>query len=230
MATKEEIRARAKQLIAENPLSGKERINKQLRAEFGKGLRSSTVLKLKGEVSAERPSLYPQLYSTGSVPRGLNEIYKGWLRSGFLAFEARELTLGHGDRYRSFDAKAVFDSIPGQLARETRANLVRQQLRDGWTKKQIRDNITDFYLRSKKTDVWAHIRAEYKPKKQVDYTDYREKVRRRAKAKQRRLEKPRPSSNKQDWIAQLKQRIERETNPYTRARLRQQIINLGGKP
>lgn len=187
MATKQERISRAKEIIESYPSAGKSRVNQYLKAEFGKGLRSSTVLELKRQVAAEKPRLYSELYERGGVPRGYNEIYKGWIRAGFLAFEAREFTLGHGSRYMAFDARAVFDSEPARAARQFRSDLIRQQLAQGWTKKQIRDNIIDFYRRSKKVDPWSHIRAEYKPRKTIDYIDYREKVRRRARARQRRL-------------------------------------------
>lgn len=226
MATKQEIRARAKELIESQPSAGKERINKQLRAEFGVGLRSSTVLKLKEEVAEAKPALYPQLYAMGSVTKGLNDIYRGYLKAGFLAFEARELTLGHGERYRAFDARAVFDSAPAIAARQTRINWVRDLLKQGWTKKQIRDNIIDFYRRSKKVDVWQHIRAEYKPRKKVDYKEYKTKARKRARAKQKSLLK----GGREEWIEQLKQRMSTATTPQERERYRQQIINLGGRP
>lgn len=225
MATKQEIRARAKQLITETPTAGKERINKQLRIEFGKGLRSSTVLKLKAEVATEKPSLYPLLYATGSVPKALNEIYKGWIRAGFLAFEARELTLGHGGRYRAFDAKAIFESKPGQLARDTRTKMIREQLHAGLTKKQIRQNIIDFYLRSKRVDPWEHIRAEYKPRKKTDYKDYKSKARRRAKSKQSRL-----LGNKDIWIIQLRESAQKAKTIEQRKQFEQQIRKLGGTP
>lgn len=228
MATKQEITERAKEIIASNPTAGKTRVNRQLREEFGKGLRSSTILKLKGEVATEKPSLYPLLYARGSVPKELRDIYNGWKQAGFLTFEARELTLGHGERYRSFDAKAVFDSIPGQKARETRLNLVRQQFRDGWTKKQIRDNIIDFYIKGRKVGPWEHIRAEYKPRQKQDYSS---KARIRAKAKQKRLKRSQPiATTRAEWIEQLKQKISREPSPQRRNQFRQQIINLGGTP
>lgn len=231
MATRQEIMARAKQLIEQSPSAGKARINKQLQAEFGVGLRSSAVLKLKEEVATAIPSLAPELYRTGGVPKGLNDIYKGWRNAGFLPFEARELTVGHGERYRAFDAKAVFDSAPGEAARQTRTDLIRQQLRNGWTRKQIRENIIDFYLKSRKFDPWRHIRAEYKPLKKVDYRDYQGKARRRAKVAQKRLMRTTPvASSKEEWIEQLKERIHSSKNLQERERLKQQIVNLGGTP
>lgn len=225
MATKQQIINRARELIINTPSAGKERINKQLRAEFGVGLRSATVLKLKAEVAEAKPALYPQLYALGSVTKGLNDIYRGYLRAGFLAFEARELTLGHGKRFRAFDARAVFDSAPAQAARQTRLNWVRDLLKQGWTKQQIQQNIIDFYLKSKRVDVWRHIRAEYKPRKRVDYKEYKTKARRRAKSSQRRLTKP---MDKDEWIAQLRHGMSKTSNPELRERYRRQIINLGG--
>jgi hypothetical protein len=231
MATKTEILAKAKELITSHPTSGKNRINVMLKSEFGVGLRSATILKLKAEVATEQPALYPMLYAAGSVPKVLNEVYKGWIRSGFLAFEARELTLGHGSRYRAFDAKAVYDSIPGQKARETRSNMVHEQLRMGWTKQQIRQNIIDFYLKSKKVDPWAHIRAEYKPKKRVDFRDYKTRARIRARSKQKRLSRKTPvATTPAEWIGQLRERMNKTTSLEERDRMRRQIINLGGTP
>lgn len=189
MATKrQEIIDRAKEILAANPYFGKERVNQFLRVEFGVGLRSSKILSLKREVGEEKPELYADLYERGSVGGGLNDIYRGWIKAGFLPAEARELTIGSGVSYRNFDARAVYDSEPGKAAREFRANLVSQQLSMGWSKKQIIDNILDFYRRIKKFDPWEHIRAEYKPRKKVDYIEGRRK---RAIRRQRDIMKAR---------------------------------------
>lgn len=187
MASKEAILARAKEIIEIYPGAGKNRVNQYLRVEFGVGLRSEVVLRLKREVAGERPQMLWELYARGGLPRGYRDIYRGWLDAGFLPFEARELTLGHGERYRQFDARAVFDSIPGRRARQFRREIIQQQLAMGWSKKRIRGNMIDFYRKGRKVDPWEHIRAEYKPRKRVDFVDYRDKVRARARAKQRRL-------------------------------------------
>ncbi len=187
MATKAEIETRARQIIESDPTSGKQRVNKILRMEFGKGLRSATILKLKREVASEHPALLSQLYERGGVDRGLNKVYAAWIKSGFMPFEARELTVGHGVRYRSFDAQAVYDSGTGQAARHSRIDLIKQLRDKGWTNEEIRQHIIDFYRKSKTADVWTHIRAEYVPRKRIDFVDYRDAVRRRARAKQRRL-------------------------------------------
>ena len=184
MATKQELKTRAKELIISNPTAGKNKINTILKAEYGEGLRSRTILQLKQEVAVENPKLIPQLYRTGGVSTNYKEIYNGWRAAGFLPFEARELTIGHE---HPFDAKAVFDSIPSQRAREFRVSIIKEQLNVGWSVKQIKDNILDFYIRGKKVDPWEHIRAEYKPRKKIDFIDYREQIRKRAKAKQKRL-------------------------------------------
>ncbi len=187
MATKQEIINRAKEIIQSDPTSGKNRINTILKIEYGKGLRSETILKLKREVATEHPSLIPQLYQRGSVPKSYNDIYRGWIKSGFLPFEAREFTLGHGNRYKNFDAQAVYDSEPARSARAFRQRIIKEQLQAGWTMKRIKENLIDFYIRGKTKDPWEHIRAEYKPRKKVDYIDYKDKIRARAKAKQNRL-------------------------------------------
>jgi len=191
MVSKQEIITRAKEIIESHPTVGKAKVNEFLRAEFGIGLRSSTVLSLKREVASEQPKLFSELYRRGSVAKGLDDIYKGWRDAGFLPSEARELTVGHGDRYLKFDARAVYNSPTGQSAREFRSKIVREQIKMGWTKKQIRDNLIDFYRRIRKFDPWEHIRAEYKPKKTVDFIDYRDKIRQRAKRRQQRMLKGR---------------------------------------
>lgn len=187
MASREEILARAKEIIEVYPSAGKDRVNQYLRAEYGVGLRSEAILRLKREVSAERPQMLWELYARGGLPRGYNQIYRGWIEAGFLPFEAREFTVGHGSRYLAFDARAVFNSTTGKAARRFRTELIQQQLAMGWSRREIRENIIDFYRRGRKVDPWEHIRAEYKPRKRIDFIDYREKVRARAKARQRRL-------------------------------------------
>lgn len=185
--TRQEIFDRAKEIIEAMPTAGKARVNELLRVEYGVGLRSSKILELKREVSEEKPLLFAELYRSGSVGGGLNDIYKGWRDAGFLPSEARELTVGRGSRYKDFDARAVYNSEPGQAARRTRRAMVQQQLDMGWSKKRIRDNIVDFYMRIKDFDPWEHIRAEYKPRQKIDFVEYEEKRRRRAKGRQRRL-------------------------------------------
>ena len=187
MATKEEIRARAKEIIKADPTAGKNRVNAILRIEYGAGLRSDTLLKLKAEVARDNPKLAPDLYRTGGVSPQLRTIYKGWKDAGFLPFEARELTIGHGT---PFDAQTVFDSIPAQLAREFRMKIIQEQLKMKWDAKRIRENILDFYRRSKSSSPWEHIRAEYKPRLKKDFLTYKtlaNKRKIRAKAKQNRL-------------------------------------------
>jgi len=181
---KQAVTDRARQIIRENPRWGKNRINNELRTEFHKGLRSATILSLKGEISRENPRLTSEYYSRGGVPARLLDVYNGWKTAGFTPWEARELTIGHGDK---FDAHKVYDSVPAQQAREFRMKIIREQRAMGWAPKRIRENIMDFYRRGKDSSPWEHIRAEYKPREQKDFLTYRELVRRRAKAKQKRL-------------------------------------------
>ena len=187
MANKEDIRIRAKELIKDNPTWGKNKINDVLRKEYGVGIRSTSVLALKSEVSRENPKMSSTLYRTGGVSPKLNDIYNNWRVAGFLPFEARELTVGHG---KEFDARKVFDSIPAQEARAFRLKIINEQIKMGWTKKQIYENILDFYTRSKSASPWEHIRAEYKPRLKKDFQTYKtlaNKRRIKAKAKQNRL-------------------------------------------
>jgi hypothetical protein len=184
MAKNEALTSRARGIIEANPTYGKNKVNAILKSEFGVGLRDDTLLQIKREVAFDNPKLIPDLYRTGGVPKGKLAIYQGYRESGFLPFEARELTIGHG---KDFNSQEVYDSIPAQQARAFRKHIIEEQIKLGWTKEQIKDNISDFYKRGKNSSVWEHIRAEYKPRKKVDFVDYREDIRRRAKAKQNRL-------------------------------------------
>lgn len=184
MVSRDIILSRAKGIIEANPTYGKDKINAILKSEFGVGIRSSALLQIKRDVATTNPRLIPYLYRTGGVPNKYVGIYNGWRKAGFLPFEARELTIGH--KY-GYDAKAVFDSEPAKSARAFRTQIIKQQIEMGWTKQQIIDNIIGFYTRGKGSSPWEHIRAEYKPRKVIDFKEYRERVRVRAKRKQNRL-------------------------------------------
>lgn len=225
MAKRKEILSRAKELIESMPSAGKERINTLLRKEYGRGLRNSVILGIKAEVSIQIPSLYPKLYQSGSVSKGYREIYNGWRAAGFLPFEARELTLGHGKRYQQFDSKRVFNSEPSIAARETREKLIKLYIKQGFTPKQIRAIVYKYYTDSKKVDPWEHIRAEYKPRDKVKRTDYMNKVRKRSKSKQKRLNR-----TSEELIIEMRKSLAKTTDPRIKRDLIWQIRNLGGTP
>lgn len=178
---------RVKELIKAEPSIGKNRINSYLRAEFGSGLRDGKVLEIKNTVAGENPNLLPDMYTHGGVSRDRLETYHGWVKAGFLPFEAREFVMGHGDRYKNFDYKAIYDSAPGRAARATRTRIIEDNKKSGWSWKQNVDNIVNFYKHSKDKDPWEHIRAEYHGRKVVDFKDYRQKIAKRAQRKQKRL-------------------------------------------
>jgi hypothetical protein len=73
MATREQIIARAKELITQNPLWGKDRINKELRSEFGVGLRRIEVAKLKRVSPIPETARQVQL-----VVNRQQSLMKGW--------------------------------------------------------------------------------------------------------------------------------------------------------
>jgi len=197
MATNQEILARAREIIRSQPTAGKERVNYYLRAEFGVGLRSSTVLRIKSDVAKAHPVLAPELYRGGGYRRGFRDIYNDWRSAGFTPYEARELTVG-GGRLTIAGSRKVYDSKPGKKARSSRERYIVGLLRAGYTPKEIREMITDSYRRrlgtldkhGKPFSPWTNIRDEYKPKPKVKKKAYQAMAtkRRNQRAEKRRAE------------------------------------------
>lgn len=193
MATKQEVISRAKEIIASYPTAGKAKVNAYLKAEYGVGLRSATVLKLKSEVAKEQPQLAPELYQTGGYKPTYRAIYNQWIKGGFTRYEARELTLG-GGRLTVDGSRRVLNSIPGQAAIRTRQDWIQARLKDGWTKKQIRQRILEDYKRhlgtfdkfGKPYSPWSNIRAEYLTKAKISKKQYKEMMEKRQAKKERR--------------------------------------------
>lgn len=197
MATRQQIINRALEIIRAEPSAGKKRINDYLKAEYGVGLRSSSILELKARVAKVSPELGPELYKGGGYRRGYREIYNDWRKAGFLPYEARELTVG-GGRLSIAGSRRVFDSIPGEKARKSRERYIVERLRAGYTPKEIKEMILDSYRRylgtldkhGKPYSPWTNIRDEYKPKPKIKPKEYKEMTtkRRNKRAQKRRAE------------------------------------------
>lgn len=187
MATLNEQKlARAREIIKAQPSIGKDKVNRYLRMEFGSGLRSRTILGVKGEVAQETPRLIHELYRYGGVSPSKQNIYKQWRVAGFLPSEARELTIGHGGVL--VDSQRVFESMPGAAARRTRIAWIQMLADRGWNAKQIMREMRMYYALGQKRSPWDFIRAEYRGGRKIkDILDYQDKARKRAEAKTSKL-------------------------------------------
>lgn len=189
-ATLREVKTfRAGQIVLKNPDYSYVRINKLLKDEYGSGLRKQYILELIRGIREVKPTQIEVrgLHATAEQRR----IYWRWRKSGFIASEARKLTLGHGDT--KVDSKAVFGSAPARLARLHRKKWIAMLIKRGWNHKQIRDEIANYYTRGKKRSPWDFIRKEYQPVGKIPIASYRaardkarEKIKRLYKAYNRR--------------------------------------------
>ena len=124
--TRQRIINRAKQLIISNPIWGKDKINVQLRREFGVGLRRIEVAKLKKLVTKQSPILsQQQIY--------LKQRQVTLQREGFLPQEAQY--------YSHYPI-----SKPGlKSIRRFRASEIRNAIKKGVSRARIISYISDSY-------------------------------------------------------------------------------------
>lgn len=93
--TRAKIKKRIDDILIAHPEYGKKRVNKELRKEFGVGVRESSILRAKYDLSINPDYSYktPSFYERGSVPRRQREAYKVFRDTGvFTVFEAREFS------------------------------------------------------------------------------------------------------------------------------------------
>jgi hypothetical protein len=112
-------------------------------------------------------------------------IYQAWRNAGFLAQEAQELT--YGSKGINIDARAIFLSKSGRLARLHRGRWIRDLRARGWTDEEIERELHAYYMRDTKRSPWDFIRVEYRPPRRKDFRDYREAARTRAEAETKTL-------------------------------------------
>lgn len=169
------IARRAKEIIRLDPSAGKARVNWFLRAEFGVGLRSSTVLKLKAEVARENPELRFTLYARGSVKVSLRDAYNRLRGAGFLVWEAREFAT----QYKKSDFRSL-PYIKKMVA--WRRRYIRDLRGRGFSDREVNVRVVDAYRRNGwltpegLPNPWAMLRAfrkkdiesgEYVPEKRI---------------------------------------------------------------
>lgn len=115
------------------------------------------------------------------------QVYRGWIRADFLPFEAKELTIG--SKGVKVNAYAVFNSIPGRLARANRKIWVRDLLDKGWSIADIKREINNYYASKTlpKPSPFDWIRKEYRPLAKKTMETYRTAVTKRRERRAARL-------------------------------------------
>lgn len=121
-STRQDVLKRAEELIKSNPYTGKDAINKQLRKEYGHGLRRIEVAKLKRRISRYTPE---QLrYHKKQITL---------IKEGFLPIEAKEF------------AKYPIARPGIQKIRRFRKSEIRNAVKAGIPKRHIKTYIRDSY-------------------------------------------------------------------------------------
>jgi len=180
---------RAEALIIQHPEWGRVKVNKELRKEYGVGLRTIDVQRLKDRTLIGRPKARTGRKSVEAIlaealitPErviivGFDEAYMRLRQSGFINAEIREI-------FSAGNVPELFSSEPFKNMLRSRRRWFRDKVKRGWTKAQIIETIKRFYV--PQPSPFEFLRREYQPPLRVDFVKYREVARRRAK----RITKP----------------------------------------
>lgn len=87
--------------------------------------------------------------------------YKLWMKAGFIAREAKELT--YGSKGVNVNAGAVYESEVGISTRISRKNYINSLIKQGLSLTQINESINNFYVGRESSAVWDFIRKDYVP-------------------------------------------------------------------
>jgi len=180
---------RAEALIIQHPEWGRVRVNKELRKEYGVGLRTIDVQRLKDRTLIGRPKARTGRKSIASLlgealitPErvtvvGFDEAYMRLRSAGFINSEIREI-------FSAGNVPELFGTAPFKAMLRSRRQWFRDKIRRGWPKTKIIATIQQFYV--PKPSPFEFLRLEYQPPLKVDFVKYREVARRHAK----RITKP----------------------------------------
>lgn len=176
---------RAVELISDHPQWGKDRVNAQIKREFGVGLRTTDVAKLKQATLLVKPivgkkridrlielDIPPHLPRETLVKIGFEEQYHRMRSCGFLDFEIRHI-LSAGN------LPMLFETKPFNAMLRDRLTWVKRMRKAGWTKEQVIFEIKRYYSKPERSP-FDFLRKEYKPPLKVDFKIYREAARQRA--------------------------------------------------
>ena len=167
VASREERLARAKAIIIAHPEYGRVRVNKQLRKEFGIGLRTIDVQRLKdttliGRERAQtgRKSIVGLLAEELLTPEravtiGFDEAYHKMRSAGFINMEIRNI-------FSAGNTPMLFTTEPFKAMLVSRRKWFRNRVGAGWSKGQVIDAVKNYYSVERRSP-FDFLRREYKP-------------------------------------------------------------------
>ena len=198
IASREERLARAKALIIQHPEWGRIRVNKELRKQYGIGLRTMDVQKLKDATLIGRPRASTGRKSVEAIlaegvvtPErvtevGFDEAYHRLRSAGFLNIEIRWI-------FSAGNVPMLFGTEPFKIMLQNRRKWFRDKVNRGWSKIQIIDAIKRYYApEKKKGDPFDFLREVYPQvgmRLRIDFKDYRITAAKRARKKTKVLYK-----------------------------------------
>ncbi len=179
---------KAIELITANPHWGKDKINAELKKEFGVGLRRQDIAKLKEISLTAKPTsgrrrlerlmeldIPPRVPREKLIAAGIEEHYHRMRAHGFLDFEIRHI-MSAGNLPVLFTSKPFREMLQNRLAW-----IIRMRKKYGWTREQIIQAIKEYYSKPRHSP-FDFLRREYKPPLKIDTKTYRELARVRAEA------------------------------------------------
>lgn len=193
VASREERLARAKALIIQHPDWGRIKVNKQVRKEFGIGLRTIDVQKLKDTTLIGRERAQTGRKSVAELLReelitpermttiGFDEAYHKMRSAGFINMEIRNI-------FSAGNTPMLFTTEPFKAMLVSRRKWFRDRVKSGWSKGQVIDAVKNYYSVERRSP-FDFLRKEYKPPLRVDFKVYREAMRKRAQRDTRALYK-----------------------------------------
>ena len=187
--------ARAKTLIIANPTWGRVRVNKELRKQYGMGLRTIDVQRLKDTLLIGRPKASTGRKSVESIlgealitPErvtivGWDEAYMRLRSSGFINAEIRTI-------FSAGNVPGLFGTEPFKIMLRNRRVWFKDKRKRGWSKTQIIDAIKRYYTPEVKGDPFDFLREVYPEvgkRLRIDVPGYRKAAAKRSRKQVKKL-------------------------------------------
>ena len=191
--------AKAKVLIITHPDWGRVRVNKELRKQFGVGLRTIDVQRLKDTLLIGRPKARTGRKSVAAIlaealitPErvtivGFDEAYMRLRSAGFINMEIRHI-------FSAGNVPMLFGTEPFKIMLKNRRKWFMARRKKGWSKGQIIDAIKKYYTPEKRGDPFDFLREVYPEvgmRLRIDRKTYRIAAAKKARKEVRRLYKGR---------------------------------------
>ena len=185
----------ARELIIAHPEWGKDRLNKEVRGQFGTGLRRIDVAQMKDQVLIGRPKRSTGRLSVDALVRksillpevkdrvkgerivkvGFDEAYHRMRAAGFIDAEIRHF-------FSAGNVPELFNTKPYIEMLKERHHQFREWRQKGWSKQQVIDTIKEYYSKPKRSP-FDFLRKSYRPPRNLDTKAYRRTARRTAQLK-----------------------------------------------